>query len=69
MRPYAAVERSCAQSGRQNLVVLFVDQDLANLLAHGIPGQLLALADSLAVISNRFRFVFEIEPQHLSGFF
>src|ERR1022692_918775 len=59
-----------AQSRRQsNLVVLFVDQDLANLLAHGILAQLFALADSLAVISNRFRFVFEIELQHLSSFF
>src|ERR1019366_6440161 len=59
-----------AQSRRQsNLVVLFVDQDLANLFAHGIFSQVLALADSLAIISNRFRFVVEIELQHLGGFF
>src|SRR6202521_5330479 len=59
-----------AESGRQsNLVVLFVDQDLANLFAHGIFSQLLALADSLAIIANSFSFVFEIELQHLFGFF
>src|ERR1700687_1272151 len=59
-----------AQSSRQsNLVVLFVDQDLANLFAHGIFRQLFALADPLAIIPNSFSFVFEIELQHLVGFF
>jgi len=47
-----------AKSRRQsNLVVLFVDQDLANLFAHGVLGQILALADALAIITNCFRFV------------
>jgi hypothetical protein len=49
-------------------VVLFVDQDLANLFAHGVLTQLFSLADSLAVIANRFRFGLEIELQHLGGF-
>jgi len=59
-----------AQGSRQrNLVVLFVNQDLANLFAHSIFTQLLALADSFAIVSNGFRLVFEIELQHLFGFF
>ena len=51
-----------AQSSRQsNLVVLFVDQDLANLFAQSIFSQLLALTDALAIIANGFRLVFEVE--------
>ena len=65
MRSWHALVQSSRQS---NLVVLLFDQDLANLFAYSIFSQILALADSLAIISNSFSFVFEIELQHLAGF-
>jgi hypothetical protein len=61
MRPYAELVRSCPEQWPVHSVVLFVDQDLANLFAHSILSQFLALANSLATVSNRFSFVREIE--------
>jgi hypothetical protein len=52
-------------SGQSNLVVLFVDQDLANLFAIGIFKLTPRMADWLAIIANGFSFFFEIELQHL----
>src|ERR1039457_6547441 len=53
-----------AQSRRQcNLVVLFIDQNPANLLAHGIFRQMLALANPFTIISNRCSLIVEIELQ------
>ena len=65
MRKRNTLAQSCGQS---NLVVLFLDQDSTNLFAHCILTQVLALANSFAIISNSFRFVVKIEMQHLSGF-
>ena len=57
-----------AQRGRQvDLVLLLLDQDLADVLGHGVLAQRLALADALAVVADRLVLVLEVEPEHLLG--
>jgi hypothetical protein len=46
-------------------MVLLLHQDLANLFGHRIFAQRLALADAIAIITNGFIFIIEIESQHL----
>jgi len=62
----ARARHTFAQSSRRrDLVVLFVDQDSADLFAHGIFSRVFALSDAHAIVANRLRFIIEIELQYL----
>src|SRR5262245_23750035 len=49
-------------------MILFLHEDLANLLGHGELSDLLTLPDSLPIVANGLVFVVEIESQHLTRF-
>src|ERR1700722_7958465 len=55
--------------GEVDLVVLFLDEDLADLFGHGEFAEGFALADAVAVVADGFVFVVEIEAEHLLGVF
>src|SRR5262245_42992412 len=55
-----------AQGGGQvDLVLLLVDQDLADVLGHGVLAQGLALPHPLAVVAYRGVLVVQVEAKHL----
>src|SRR5882724_10958237 len=53
--------------GQINLVILFLHQDLANLLSERVLAQRLTLPDTLSVVSNRLVLVRQVEPEHVLG--
>src|SRR5262245_24439516 len=57
-----------AQRGRQvDLMLLLVDQDLADVFGHRELPERLALADALAVVADRLVLVLEVESEHVLG--
>jgi len=51
-----------------DLMVLLIDEDVANLLGHGEFSEQFALADAIPVIAHRLIFIFEIGAEHLVVF-
>ena len=56
-------------SSQIDLMVLLLNEDLPNLLCHGILPERFTLPDAIAVIPDCLVFIFEIVPEHLSRFF
>ena len=55
------------RGGQINLVILFIHQNLPDLLGHGKPTQSFTLSNPVPVVANGLIFVFQIEAQHLVG--
>ena len=49
-------------------MILFFDKNLANLLRHGKFTESFALPNPLAIISDRFVFVFQVKTKHIFRF-
>ena len=52
-----------------DLMVLFLDEDLSNLLRHRVLSKNFTLADAIAVVANGFIFVIEIISEHVFRIF
>ena len=50
-------------------MILFLHEDLEDLLGHGEFAEGFALADAVATVADGFVFVVQIEAQHLPGVF
>src|SRR5450432_1852782 len=59
------VDSECG--GEVDLVILFVDEDFADLLGHGVLAQGFTLPDAVAIVANGFAFVVQLEVQHFLG--
>ena len=53
--------------GEVDLVILFLDKDLADLFGHGEFAEGFALAYALAIVADGLVFVVEVEAEHLLG--
>src|SRR5438477_1919210 len=59
-----------AKSGGQiDLMVLLLDEDLADLFGHGVFSKRFTLRDTITVIANGFVFIIEIVAEHVSRIF
>ena len=52
------------RGGQLDLVILFLHENVANLLGQGVLAQRVALADAFPIIEDRLVFVVQIEAQH-----
>jgi hypothetical protein len=57
------------RSGQIDLMFLFLDKDLSNLLRHRVLSKNFTLADAIAVVANGFIFVIEIISEHVFRIF